>query len=440
VVLAEIIEPVARRGDKLVVLGDEEVVGGDFTQAVRTAVLEEARVLLRGRGGSTLLRVPADDGEGVAVFVEVFFPSPRLYVVGATEIAVALAKLASVMGIRVTVIDPRTAYAKRERFGESVTLLIEWPADALRDAILGQHTGVVTLTHDTKLDIPALSAALRSDVGYIGALGSRRTHEKRVQTLAAQGFSADDIARVHGPVGLDIGGKAPEEIALSILAEVIASRHGRDPRASAFTSGVILAAGASKRMGRPKQLLPLEGKALLQHAIDAAVTSKLDEVIVVLGANAAEIRAAITLPDDGRVRVVVNHRHAKGLSESVRTGISAAAPHATALVMLLGDQPRVGSELIDRMLAVHVEAGKSATRPVFGGAGDSRTPGHPVVLARSLWPALRDLRGDDGARVVLAKCPELVQEVRILSAPPADIDTPDDYRHALAAAAAGGAS
>lgn len=437
VVLAEIVEPAALRGTKLALRETESFANDSLPRAMRTTIVEEARVLLRGQGGSSTVRVATDDGECVA-FVEAFVPEPHLYIVGATEIGVALAKLARVMGLRVTVVDPRSAYAKRERFDESIEIKVAWPSEALAAMNLGRHVSVVTLTHDPKLDIPALSAALRSDAGYIGALGSRRTHDKRTQSLAVEGFTKEEIARVHGPVGLDLGGKAPEEIALSIVAEIVAARHGRDPRAQAFTTGVILAAGASARMGQPKQLLTLEGKPLLQHVIDAASASKLDEVIVVLGANADEIRSGIALPSDGKVRVVVNDRHAKGLSESLRAGLAAAASRSTAVAILLGDQPRVSTDLIDRMLTAHVVAGKPATRPIFGRAGDARTPGHPVILARSLWKALRELKGDDGARAVLAKSPELVSEVRILAAAPADIDTPDDYRHAQAAA--GGAS
>jgi xanthine dehydrogenase accessory factor len=434
VVLVEILEPVALRGTKLALRETESLANESLSHGMRAAIVEESRVLLRSQGGSSTVRVSTDDGECVA-FLEAFLPEPHLYVVGATEIGIALAKLARVMGLHVTVVDPRAAYAKRERFDESVEIAQAWPRETLAAVNLGRHVSVVTLTHDPKLDIPALSAALRSDAGYIGALGSRRTHEKRKQSLAAEGFTKEEIARVHGPVGLDLGGKAPEEIALSIVAEIVAARHGRDPRAQAFTTGVILAAGASTRMGRPKQILTLEGKPLLQHVIDAASSSKLDEVIVVLGANADAIRADIVLPSDGKVRVVINDSHAKGLSESIRAGLAAAASRSTAVAILLGDQPRVSTDLIDRMLAAHAVAGKPATRPIFGGAGDARTPGHPVVLARSLWTALRELEGDDGARAVLAKSPELVSEVRILAAAPADIDTPYDYRHAQAAVA-----
>jgi molybdenum cofactor cytidylyltransferase len=231
-------------------------------------------------------------------------------------------------------------------------------------------------------------------------------------------------------VGLDIGGTSAAEIALSIIAEIFAARNGRDPRSQAFVSGIVLAAGASKRMGQPKQLLSFDGKPLLQHVIDAAVQSRLDEVIVVLGANADEIRRALVLAEKGKVRVVVNSGYAKGLAESVRCGLAAAASRASAVAILLGDQPRMSAQLIDRVLSAHVAGGKLATRPVFG-AGDARTPGHPVVFARSLWPALRDLRDDEGARVVLAEHPEQVHEVRIISPAPADIDTPEDYARAV---------
>jgi CTP:molybdopterin cytidylyltransferase MocA len=340
------------------------------------------------------------------------------------------------MGMRVTIVDPRAPYGARERFPEADEVVRAWPNEALDPRRLGARSAVVTLTHDAKLDIPALACALRSDAGYIGALGSRRTHEKRKSTLAAEGFTADDIARVHGPVGLDLGGTAAAEIALSIIAEISAARNGRDPRSRAFVSGVILAAGASRRMGRPKQLLPFAEKPLLQHVIDAAAASALDEVIVVLGANAVEIRDALVLPASGKVRIVVNAAHAKGLAESVRCGLAAVAARASDVAILLGDQPRMSASLIDQVLMAHVAAGKPATRPVFG-AGDARTPGHPVVLSRALWPALRDLRGDEGARALLAERPEQVSEVRIIAPAPADIDTPEDYARALTAGSVG---
>lgn len=437
--VAEVVDPANLRGSKLIFFASgkvaREVDHGDLPVALREAAAREAAALLGSAdGGAVTIDVPLAEGEA-SVFVQSFAAEPQLYIVGGTEIGAALCKLAKVMGMRVTIVDPRAAYGARERFPDADEVVRAWPNEVLDSRRLGPSSAVVTLTHDAKLDVPALVCALRSQAGYIGALGSRRTHEKRKAALAAEGFKDEDIVRVHGPAGLDLGGASAAEIALSIIAEISAAQNGRDPRSRAFVSGVVLAGGASARMGRPKQLLAFEGKPLLQHVIDAAVASRLDEVVVVLGANADEIRAALVLPESGKVRVVVNAAHAKGLSESVRYGLSAVSRRASAVAILLGDQPAMSAEMIDRVLAAHTASTKPATRPVFSGVGDARTPGHPVVLARSLWPELRELHGDEGARALLAERPELVNEVRIIAAAPADIDTPEDYARAVACGA-----
>ncbi len=157
-------------------------------------------------------------------FIRVFNPPLRLIVVGAVHIAQQLVPLAAAAGYDVTVVDPRRAWASGERF-PSVALLTEWPDEALRALAPDRRTAIVTLTHDPKLDDPALDAALASPAFYIGALGSRRTQERRLERLRAQGFDDADLARIHGPIGLDIGAKSPAEIAVAILAEIIQVRH-----------------------------------------------------------------------------------------------------------------------------------------------------------------------------------------------------------------------
>jgi xanthine dehydrogenase accessory factor len=153
-------------------------------------------------------------------FVQVFNPPLRLVVVGAVHIAQQLVPLATTAGYDVTVVDPRRAWASGERF-PAVALRTDWPDEALKALAPDHRTAVVTLTHDPKLDDPALAAALASPAFYIGALGSRRTQAKRLDRLRAAGFDAAALARIHGPVGLDIGAKGPAEIAVSILAEII---------------------------------------------------------------------------------------------------------------------------------------------------------------------------------------------------------------------------
>ena len=154
-----------------------------------------------------------------ALFVAVHNPPLRLVVVGAVHIAQALMPMARLLGYDATLVDPREAFGSAPRFpGER--LVHDWPDEALAAHGLDARTAVVTLTHDPKLDDPAIAAALRSDVFYLGALGSTRTHAKRVERLRAAGFGEDEIGRIHAPVGLDIGARSPAEIAVAVLAEL----------------------------------------------------------------------------------------------------------------------------------------------------------------------------------------------------------------------------
>jgi len=173
-----------------------------------------------------------DEIDGVSVFIDPIVPAPQLAVIGAVHIAIALATMAKAAGYRVTVIDPRTAFLTAERLPGADALLARWPDDALPDLHLGPRDAAVCLAHDPKFEDPALAVLLRSRTGYIGAIGSRTTHGKRVARLHEAGFGDDDIARIHSPVGLDIGAATPEEIAVAILAEVVASRRGRGGRAA----------------------------------------------------------------------------------------------------------------------------------------------------------------------------------------------------------------
>jgi len=199
-------------------------------------------------------------------------------------------------------------------------------------------------------------------------------------------------------------------------------------------SGIILAAGTSTRMGRPKQLLPLEGRPLLQHVVDAAVACNLDEIILVLGHHVEEIRTAINC--SSRVRVVVNTEYAEGQSTSLRAGLRAASLHAEAAAVLLGDQPRVTAQRIDCVAAAFANSAASVVRPVYAGVGGHSVPGHPVFLARRVWPDIDKLRGDQGARALLVAHPEWLLEVAIEGEEaPRDVDTWEDYRYSVGSAA-----
>ena len=170
------------------------------------------------RDRATVLATPLGE-----VFVQVFNPPPRLVIVGAVHIAQPLARMGALAGYAVTLIDPRSGFAGSQTFAD-YEVLGDWPDEALERLGPDQRTAIVTLTHDPKLDDPALASALRSHAFYVGALGSRKTHAARLDRLKALGFTEHELERIRGPVGLDIGAESPAEIAVSILAEITAIR------------------------------------------------------------------------------------------------------------------------------------------------------------------------------------------------------------------------
>ncbi len=186
------------------------------------ALVAEARTAIAADASRTVMVGDA------SWFIAVENPPLRLVVVGAVHIAQALVPMAATLGFAVTVVDPRRAFATEERMGDRVTISTEWPDEALVALKPDARTAVVTLTHDPKLDDPALEVALRSPAFYVGALGSRRTHAKRVARLAEAGLTEAELGKIHAPVGLDTGAVTAPEIAVSILAEVVQARRRRD--------------------------------------------------------------------------------------------------------------------------------------------------------------------------------------------------------------------
>ncbi len=194
-----------------------------LTPALMTSVAE-ARTADKSR------RVDTADGP---VFIQIFNPPLRLAIIGAVHIAQPLAPMASLAGYDVTVIDPRRAFASDERF-PSVTVLTDWPDEAMAALAPDNRTAIVALTHDPKLDDPALDVALKSDAFYIAALGSRKTHARRLERLAELGHPPEVLARIHGPAGLAVGAVSPAEIAIAIMAEMTAAlRQPRQPAEAA---------------------------------------------------------------------------------------------------------------------------------------------------------------------------------------------------------------
>lgn len=234
VAVATVIEHVdpARVGMRLVVRPEriEGTLGGDD---VDERVGEDARGLLAGGVTTTVVRGPEGErmGDGMRVFVDSFAPAPRMIVFGAIDFASALARLGTFLGYRVTVCDAREVFATATRFPDVDELVVDWPDRYLASQIahgrIDERTVLCVLTHDPKFDVPLLTAALRGPrVAYIGAMGSRRTHEDRLRRLREAGLADDEIGRMHSPIGLDLGARTPEETAVSIGAQLIALRWG----------------------------------------------------------------------------------------------------------------------------------------------------------------------------------------------------------------------
>jgi xanthine dehydrogenase accessory factor len=210
-------------GAKLLLRPGELPLGTLGDPALDTAVAADALSLLT-RAENEVRGYATSEGEA-QVFIETYPPPPTLFVVGAVHIAIPLVTFAKTLGFRTVVVDARSAFATPERFAHADELIHAWPDEVLPGR-LTTNSFVVLLTHDPKLDDPALLIALPSQARYVGALGSPKTHAKRLERLRAEGVPEEQLARLHAPVGLKLGGRTPEEIAVSIIAEIVAARHG----------------------------------------------------------------------------------------------------------------------------------------------------------------------------------------------------------------------
>jgi xanthine dehydrogenase accessory factor len=217
------LSPSSLLGQKLAILGDGTSVGSIDPALDQQIAAAADRLLLEG--GTQVLTLPWQGQEG-AVYIEAFPPPPHLLIVGATHTAIPLCWMAKGLGFRVTVIDARSMFATRERFPEADEVIRAWPDEALAQVTLDRYSFVVILTHDPKFDLPTLAHTLRSGARYIGAIGSRGTHEQRQERLRQLGFGEADLDRIRAPIGLDLGARTPEEIAVAILAEMLAVRYG----------------------------------------------------------------------------------------------------------------------------------------------------------------------------------------------------------------------
>ncbi len=225
----------AGAGAKLLAFQDGATQGSLGSARLDARVAEDARQMIWQGDAKTITYEDEALPAAAEVFIEAFPPPHKLVIVGAGHIAIPLTTFGKTLGYRVIVVDARAVFATRERFPHADEVICEWPDEVLGKTIpLHVATAAAVLTHDPKFDEPTLRVLLNSDVGYIGAIGSRKTSEERSERLRKQGLTDEQLARIHAPIGLNIGAVSPEEMALAIMAEIIAARHGRERSAAAW--------------------------------------------------------------------------------------------------------------------------------------------------------------------------------------------------------------
>ena len=386
------------------------------------------------RLGTVIVESPARERprilhiDGGRALVETFLPPQPLWIFGAGADAAPLASLAAELGWAVDVIDPR-----RRRPGQQTHVPACFVApDRLSELDISPRAACVVMTHNFLHDLSALRFLLESPARYIGMLGPRSRTGELLAALRKEGAtpSPEQLARLYAPVGLDIGAETPEEIAFSILSEIRAvisgrsGRHLRDRAGSIHSSDthstgiVILAAGQSKRLGEPKQLLPLEGRSLLRRTVDAALASRCRQVAVVVGAVADRMEEELA---GSPVRIVMNDQWSEGLSTSVRAGLESLEEEVDSVIFVPCDQPALDAAMLDSLVAAHEKSGKPIVVSAYGGAW-----GAPMLVARRYWPELKALQGDRGAQPVAYAHPGEVENVPFPEGA-CDIDTREDY-------------
>lgn len=208
-------------GAKMIVYPDARVSGDLGNPGLNARVAQDARELMLREQSEN--RVYGD----AEIFIEVFAPKPKLIIFGGVHTAIPLTQFAQAVGFRVTIVDGRGRFATRERFPTADEIIVAWPDEAIAQMKIDSSTYVAILTHDPKFDIPALKALSATQPRYIGSMGSRETRRQHFDQLRGMGVSEEFLSQVHGPIGLDLGARSPEEMALSIMAEMVAVRYGR---------------------------------------------------------------------------------------------------------------------------------------------------------------------------------------------------------------------
>jgi len=357
-----------------------------------------------------------------AIFVEPVIPLSQLIIVGAGHIGEALCKVAASVDFEVTMIDNRDEMALSSRFPDASEIICDDLNSALQRLTISPETYVVIVTQGHRTDVEALRACIHSNAAYIGVIGSKRkTMLMRKKFLDEQWATEEEWNYIHAPVGIGIHAKTVNEIAISIIAELIKKRYGQHYSGiRKKVSCIILAAGKSSRMGTQKLVLPFGISTIIRTIAEKAMHSFSDENLLVTGSHRDEITRQL---EDLTIRLVENDLYEDGMLSSVQKGINSADSKSDGFVVLLGDQPMVTSELINRLIAAFQRTEKGLIVPTFNGKR-----GHPVLISSMYRQEINLLNPELGLRELFTNHLAEILEIEIgnesiLS----DIDTPEDY-------------
>ena len=361
---------------------------------------------------------------GDLLFIEPISPLPKLIIAGAGHIGKALALQARLLDFEVTVIDDRPEFANSENIPDAHHIIVKPIGEAMSEVPKSKDTYIVLVTRGHHDDAQALKACIRDDIPYIGMIGSRKKIRLVKEKFIAEGWSTQkEFERVHAPIGIEIGSVSIQEIALSIAAQLVQVRAAVSKgKKREIIASVILAAGESRRMGEPKMVLPFGNSTIIGTVTGNALNSVSAHVRVVLGAEADAVRKSIA---GLKAEQVVNRDYRDGMLSSVQAGLRSLPEATTAVMILLGDQPMIPVEIMDRM----IERYKQSEKDILIASVDGKR-GHPMIFSARYIPEILAYGPENTLRNLTANHPGEVEELEtgkpeILR----DIDTPQDYKN-----------
>ena len=394
---------------------DEKFHDHDISAEVKKSLTERKTRLLKIPGDSASQKEP-----GTMIYFEPIGPMPSLIIAGAGHIGQAIAHLASLLEFEVTVIDDRPEFANPARFPDSDHIIVKEIGPAMNELTITPETYIVLVTRGHKHDAEALKTCIRSNAGYVGMIGSSRKVNQMRKEFIAQGWATpEQFDRIHAPIGIEISSRSIQEIAISIAAQMVQARH-RNQNHTPHISAIVLAAGESTRMKEPKLLLPYLDKPMIQTIVDTVVQSKVNEVLVVLGADQEKIKKALA---DSSVTFCTNRDYRKGMLSSIQTGFNSLPDRTHACMVFLGDQPMITSGIIDAVIDAYHQSKKGIVIPVY-----KKRRGHPVLIDIKYKVNIDSLDPEVGLRELIRKFPDDVAEVEVgYEGILRDIDTKEDY-------------